>query len=147
MKKLFFLLLLSVPFLSYKIPDAYRSDEIIFARCTGSVPCNACSNCSACKWCSGGGTCGVCAAPKSNKTTAKPQKKSQEVQSYSSQCQAITKKGSRCSRASRSAGYCWQPWRVKKAAFYEVYQKIDFFKASKSLIVESKVLQVVVIFF
>jgi DNA phosphorothioation-dependent restriction protein DptG len=28
--------------------------------------------------------------------------------SYSSQCQAITKKGYQCSRNSRSGGYCWQ---------------------------------------
>lgn len=28
--------------------------------------------------------------------------------SNSGQCQAITKKGSRCSRSARSGGYCWQ---------------------------------------
>lgn len=28
--------------------------------------------------------------------------------SYSGRCQAITKKGSQCSRSERSGGYCWQ---------------------------------------
>lgn len=36
------------------------------------------------------------------------QKSSSKSGSYSSQCSAITKKGYRCSRKSRSGGYCWQ---------------------------------------
>lgn len=36
------------------------------------------------------------------------QKSSSKSASYSSQCSAITKKGYRCSRKSRSGGYCWQ---------------------------------------
>ena len=36
------------------------------------------------------------------------QKSPSKSGSYSSQCSAITKKGYRCSRKSRSGGYCWQ---------------------------------------
>lgn len=40
-------------------------------------------------------------APNSRKTVS-------SQYSYSGQCQAITKKGYRCSRRARSNGYCWQ---------------------------------------
>lgn len=30
------------------------------------------------------------------------------TETYSAQCMATTRKGSRCSRSSRSGGYCWQ---------------------------------------
>ncbi|SJZ90662.1 hypothetical protein SAMN04488132_1063 [Sediminibacterium ginsengisoli] len=75
-------------------------------KCTGSDPCRACSNCSACKHCKSGGSCGVCndrGKTKSPSSPSIPQKKN------SSQCQATTKKGSRCSRAAATgSSYCWQ---------------------------------------
>lgn len=71
---------------------------LVYARCTGSSPCRACSNCTNCKWCSSGGTCGICAATK--KASA---------EKLIVQCQAITKKGKRCSRAVKgNSKYCWQ---------------------------------------
>jgi hypothetical protein len=73
----------------------------VIARCYGYTPCNACSNCSQCGYCSNGGTCGKCTRAKT------PTPKSQLPQ-QSGQCKATTKKGTRCSRAAGSSGYCWQ---------------------------------------
>ncbi|WP_255154412.1 DUF5763 domain-containing protein [Ferruginibacter sp. HRS2-29] len=41
-------------------------------------------------------------------TTTRKRTRHYSSVSYSSQCQATTKKGYRCSRTSRSGGYCWQ---------------------------------------
>jgi hypothetical protein len=73
----------------------------VVATCYGNTPCNACSNCSKCKYCSNGGTCGQCA--KKEQTY-----KSKTPEPVSTQCKAITKKGTRCKRAAGSGGYCWQ---------------------------------------
>jgi Family of unknown function (DUF5763) len=75
------------------------------ATCYGYSPCNACTSCNYCKRCTAGGTCGTCTdlkrtKPKTPKSYTSPAK--------SSQCRAITKKGTRCSRKARSGGYCWQ---------------------------------------
>ena len=43
------------------------------------------------------------------KSTPAPKKMAAPQESYTSgQCEAITKKGTRCSRKARSNGYCWQ---------------------------------------
>lgn len=75
------------------------------ATCYGYTPCNACTSCNYCKRCTAGGTCGTCTDLK--KTTPKTPK-SYSSPAKSSQCRAITKKGTRCSRNARSGGYCWQ---------------------------------------
>ncbi len=73
-----------------------------YSRCTGASPCKACSNCKYCNWCNSGGTCSIC-TPSSKKTV---------TQKRASQCQAITKKGTQCSRAAKSGSdYCWQHGR------------------------------------
>lgn len=74
------------------------------SKCTGKANCTACSNCSRCQHCKAGGGCGVCAASTPSK---KPVYKA-PVSENSSKCKAITKAGSRCSRNSRSNGFCWQ---------------------------------------
>lgn len=95
-----------IPFLSFSIhtEDGCCSKKKN-ARCTGSASCRACSNCSACKWCSSGGTCGVCAGKKKNSSSSYSTPSNNRT---SVQCRAITKKGTRCSRTSRSNNYCWQ---------------------------------------
>jgi len=95
-----------------------RIPEKVYATCYGYSPCNACTSCNYCKHCkTGGGTCGVCKDLKSNKSKAeynpvytKPNTAQSNPSStaVSTQCRAITKKGTRCSRSSRSKGYCWQ---------------------------------------
>src|SRR4030095_6391448 len=77
----------------------------VVATCYGYTPCNACSSCNYCKYCNSGGTCGICRSTKLT-TVKKDTTRSAPVytpkQNYSSQCRAITKKGTRCSRSSRS---------------------------------------------
>jgi hypothetical protein len=97
-KKLLFFLLLSLPILTYSVDPTCCSKKS-GKKCTGSASCTACTNCSGCKYCNAGGTCGVCSSGKPAPVKAKAQ---------STQCQAITKKGTQCSRAARSGGYCWQ---------------------------------------
>ena len=77
------------------------NNSTTFAKCTGNKYCKACSNCSSCKYCVGGRTCGVC--EKGKKQTYKSSKPV-----ATGQCNAITKKGTRCSRKAGSNGYCWQ---------------------------------------
>ncbi|MDR6339085.1 hypothetical protein HNQ91_002136 [Filimonas zeae] len=76
-------------------------------RCTGAASCTACKNCSGCKYCNAGGTCGVCAPARSKprETMGKPAGK--EDTDFT-QCKAITKKRTRCSRKATATGYCWQ---------------------------------------
>ena len=74
-----------------------------YATCYGNTPCKACTSCNYCKHCTAGGTCGICtdlkkSKPKSYKAPA----------TTSGRCKATTKKGTQCSRSSRSGGYCWQ---------------------------------------
>jgi len=77
--------------------------EYEIATCYGKDPCAACKSCNYCKHCKvEGGTCGVCVKggdkkPVKEKSPAK-----------SGQCKATTKKGTRCSRAAKASGYCWQ---------------------------------------
>ena len=80
------------------------SNEV--STCYGYSPCNACKNCSACKHCSAGGTCGICAGKK--ETTPNSKSPTTKDTPPSNQCKAITKKGSRCSRSTKSNGFCWQ---------------------------------------
>ena len=92
--------------------DSHYKKEIrpIAATCYGYTPCTACSSCNYCKYCNAGGTCGIC-RPKQTpvkKDTVRSVPVYTPKQTYSSQCRAITKKGTRCSRSSRSNGYCWQ---------------------------------------
>jgi hypothetical protein len=88
--------------------DIPGPDRVV-AKCYGYSPCNACSNCSMCKHCNAGGTCGKCAATKSpRKSGGSSQPAPVKSPENSSQCKAITKKGTRCSRNSSSGGYCWQ---------------------------------------
>lgn len=113
------LLLSMVFFLSFKLPtDKVCCSNTKGARCTGSTFCTACSNCSGCKYCNAGGTCGVC-TPKNKKAATTQLNASGHNKNNTSnlntgtelnsgQCRATTKKGSRCSRSSRSGGYCWQ---------------------------------------
>src|SRR5258706_3344369 len=80
-------------------------------RCTGSSNCTACSNCSACKYCIEGRACSVCAYRKRSNQVYKgaaPQSAPTRKAVNAGQCQAITKRGTRCSRSARSGGYCWQ---------------------------------------
>jgi hypothetical protein len=102
----YFLLL----FISSDSPKKIPERE--FLKCYGYSPCAACSNCNYCAHCKGGGgTCGVCKPglkTGSKKDTVGYVPNYKPKQNYSSQCQAITKKGTRCSRSSRSNGYCWQ---------------------------------------
>ncbi|WP_462278664.1 DUF5763 domain-containing protein [Ferruginibacter sp.] len=84
--------------------DTHMTEKVV-STCYGYTPCTACSSCNYCKWCKAGGTCGICANTEKKKDIplqSKPQFRS------SKQCQATTKKGTRCSRSSRSGGYCWQ---------------------------------------
>jgi len=84
-------------------PMSGTLDTVEYARCYGTTPCKACTSCAYCQWCKDGGTCGMCAQQKKSKsTTYKSPVKT------SGRCQAITKKGTRCSRSARSNGYCWQ---------------------------------------
>ena len=110
MKPLILFLIISYPLLSFNTnhTDKDYLKNISISKCTGSTPCNACSNCSGCKYCSSGGTCGVC---EKKPTYSKPLSSSEKKTSteYSSgQCQAVTKKGTQCSRKAKSNGYCWQ---------------------------------------
>src|SRR5258705_10047388 len=83
--------------------DKAVSNKVDIATCYGNTPCNACTSCNYCKWCKAGGTCGICASQKKSKSnTYKAPLKT------SGRCQAITKKGTQCSRSARSNGYCWQ---------------------------------------
>ena len=75
--------------------------NVTVATCYGKTPCNACSNCSQCKHCNSGGTCGKCASKKEIDQSKAPA-------SVTTQCKAITKKGTRCKRNAGSGGYCWQ---------------------------------------
>jgi hypothetical protein len=102
MKRLLILSFLFVVLSSFSIDDKGCCDKK-GGKCTGSAYCTACKNCSGCKHCNAGGTCGVCAKPVKSKTTTK-----QTTPVSSGQCKATTKKGSRCSRTSRTGGYCWQ---------------------------------------
>lgn len=80
-------------------------------RCIGSINCTACTTCNFCKYCIEGRTCGVCSVAKQNSTKSKKTNSSYPKplkDMYSSKCQALTKKGTRCSRISRSNGFCWQ---------------------------------------
>src|SRR5688572_20058066 len=86
------------------VPQKEITPSKVIARCYGYSPCAACSDCSLCKYCNAGGTCGICAKVKTKSTKAPVVKQS----TTSKQCQATTKKGSRCSRSSRTGGYCWQ---------------------------------------
>ncbi len=74
--------------------------ELTPATCYGYTPCNACKTCNYCRYCNSGGTCGICAPYKKKKTSSEP--------AIPTRCKAITKKGTRCKRAARSNGYCWQ---------------------------------------
>lgn len=109
MKKNLLILVLVFPSLSFNpsIPSKQRiccvQEEI--GRCSRDAYCTACKNCSGCSWCTAGGTCGVCDAEK--KSYKSSPKKSSTTSAYS-QCQAITKKGTQCSRKARSGGYCYQ---------------------------------------
>lgn len=94
------LLLLSILLLSFK----NSTDERVMGRCTGSENCRACSSCSSCKHCSNGGSCGVCVTKRKSKNLPNPTSNPQK----NSQCQAITKKGSQCSRRASNGNYCWQ---------------------------------------
>ena len=112
--KFIFLILVTSFLLSFSYDDKNCCKSKV-GRCTGSPYCTACSNCSSCKYCSSGGTCGVCVRPNNSRNTSykKATRASQGFRSnqgavLSSQCRAITKKGTRCSRASRSNDYCWQ---------------------------------------
>jgi hypothetical protein len=81
------------------------------ATCYGYTPCTACTSCNYCKYCNSGGTCGICKSSKQTtvkKDTARSVPVYVPKPSYSSQCRATTKKGTKCSRSSRSGGYCWQ---------------------------------------
>jgi DNA recombination protein RmuC len=71
-------------------------------RCYGLTPCKACTTCNYCKWCNAGGTCGICV----NKTDTV----ARTVITFAGKerCQAITKKGTQCSRSVKSGDYCWQ---------------------------------------
>jgi len=71
------------------------------AKCYGYNPCSACTSCNYCAHCNAGGTCGVC------KASAKKQDSVVKTPAVS-QCKAITKKGTRCSRSAKVGGYCWQ---------------------------------------
>ena len=85
--------------------------EPVYLKCYGYSPCAACTSCNYCAYCNSGGSCGVCRSAKQTlvkKDTAKTKPIYTPKQSYSSQCRAITKKGTRCSRNARSNGYCWQ---------------------------------------
>lgn len=44
----------------------------------------------------------------SSPSPSTPRQTVTEQNSYSGQCMAITKKGTRCKRTTRSNGYCWQ---------------------------------------
>ena len=84
-----------------------RPREVL--KCYGYRPCSACTTCNYCVYCNSGGTCGICAWKKAKIDTIQTNSKSHTQQvPVSSQCRAITKKGTRCSRAARSNGYCWQ---------------------------------------
>lgn len=111
MKTLFIFFIALIPFTSVNNDSSksYNTKKEI-NRCIGSSNCTACSNCSACKWCfQEGGTCGVCSSKKQTKKLSDSSSSSSKKQeSHSGQCKAITKKGTRCSRAARSGGYCWQ---------------------------------------
>jgi len=112
MKTLFVFFIALIPFTSSNKDQSknYNSRKEL-SRCTGSTYCTACSNCSACKWCfQNGGTCGVCSPKKYSRKTLDSISSSslKKHDSNSGQCKAITKKGTRCSRAARSNGYCWQ---------------------------------------
>lgn len=100
-----------------KVPPVNRKEV---KTCYGYSPCFACKSCNYCKYCNNGGTCGICASGKEKKVSAKPAKSPsyKSPSSISSQCRAKTKKGTRCSRSSRSNGYCWQHggWAVSDEA-------------------------------
>ena len=102
MKKLLLILMMLVPVLTYSLDPTCCSKNKSGKKCTGSSNCTACTNCSGCKYCNSGGNCGVCSSGKSAPSRTGKSK------SISSQCQAITKKGTQCSRAASSGGYCWQ---------------------------------------
>ena len=71
-------------------------------KCTGSINCSACSTCELCKYCVNGRTCGKCNFVKAkvyNTTKSERQK---------IQCEAITKKGTQCSRNAVSNNLCTQ---------------------------------------
>lgn len=75
-------------------------------RCYGDSACAACLSCNYCKLCNAGGSCGVCDSSKNGvvKTNAKPP-------AVKEQCNAITKKGTRCKRLIKTGIYCWQHQR------------------------------------
>ena len=97
-------------FVSGTSPEKFPEPE--YLKCYGYNPCAACSSCNYCAHCKGGGgTCGVCKSgvkASAKKDTVQYVPKYAPKQSYSSQCRATTKKGTRCSRSARSNGYCWQ---------------------------------------
>ncbi|MGC4035111.1 MAG: DUF5763 domain-containing protein [Chitinophagaceae bacterium] len=79
-----------------------NANALAVATCYGKTPCTACSNCSQCKYCRNGGSCGKCVK------TSETYKSESPAAPVSTQCKAITKKGTRCSRKAGSNGYCWQ---------------------------------------
>lgn len=101
MNRLLLLLLIVLILLLWRRPEKqviiYQGTGV--SKCYGHDPCGACTSCNYCAHCNAGGACGVCTARKPD-TVQKRQVKSQ--------CTAITKKGTRCSRSARSGGYCWQ---------------------------------------
>jgi hypothetical protein len=107
MQKLFAAIGLSFYLLLGFYPDANENangnaaSAVTAATCNGYTPCNACSNCSKCKYCSNGGTCGKCEKKESTY-------KSKAPAPVSTQCKAITKKGTQCTRKAGDNGYCWQ---------------------------------------
>jgi hypothetical protein len=109
MMKAVFLFTVLTMFVSGKQVDLNNSRREAL-KCYGYKPCSACTTCNYCQYCNSGGTCGVCAHVKKAKgASINPQSKPQAGQrDVSTQCRAITKKGTRCTRTARSNGYCWQ---------------------------------------
>ena len=89
-------------------PVKSPAETRVYARCYGNTPCLACTTCSGCKHCNAGGTCGICAKPKKATGTEPARKPAPDTPASTGQCKGITKKGTRCSRAGKYGGYCFQ---------------------------------------